>query len=141
MILGRTRTPDPYSGNLWTGQAILRLLRNPVYLGKSRHDNTTHDGRHDAILDADVFQQAQQLLDEQAAEAVDRAAASNYLQRKKLPALRDALAGRFSPHHALIVGEILARLDYLDEAIGRLSTEIDRPEFRSSRAQGVSVHR
>lgn len=46
--------------------------------------------------------------------------------RKKLPALRDALTGRFSSHHALIVGEILAKLDYLDDAIARLSAEIDR---------------
>lgn len=46
--------------------------------------------------------------------------------RKKLPALREALTGGFSGHHALIVGEILAKLDYLDEAIGRLSVEIDK---------------
>ena len=46
--------------------------------------------------------------------------------RKKIPALRDALAGRFDAHHALLVGEVLAKLDYLDEAIGRLSVEIDR---------------
>jgi transposase len=46
--------------------------------------------------------------------------------RKKLPALRQALVGRFRPHHALLVGEILAKLDYLDEAIGRLSDEIER---------------
>ena len=47
------------------------------------------------------------------------------LLRKKLPALREALTGRFSGHHALIVGEILAKLDYLDAAIARLSDEID----------------
>jgi transposase len=46
--------------------------------------------------------------------------------RAKLPALREALSGRFDAHHALIVGEILAKLDYLDEAIGRLSAEVDR---------------
>jgi transposase len=46
--------------------------------------------------------------------------------RKKIPALRQALRGRFSGHHALLVGEILAKLDYLDEAIERLSVEIDR---------------
>src|SRR5207237_10013158 len=34
--------------------------------------------------------------------------------RKKLPALREALLGRFSRHHALLVGEILAKLDYLE---------------------------
>lgn len=46
--------------------------------------------------------------------------------RAKLPLLREALSGRFDGHHALIVGEILAVLDYLDEAIGRLSAEVDR---------------
>lgn len=46
--------------------------------------------------------------------------------RRKLPALREALQGRFEDHHALLVGEILAKLDYLEEAIGRLSEEIER---------------
>lgn len=46
--------------------------------------------------------------------------------RRKIPALREALEGRFCPHHALLVGEILAKLDYLEEAIGRLSQEIER---------------
>lgn len=46
--------------------------------------------------------------------------------RKKIPALRRALQGNFRAHHALIVGEILAKLDYLEEVIARLSVEIDR---------------
>lgn len=46
--------------------------------------------------------------------------------RKKLPALRAALEGRFGPHHGLLVGQILAKLDFLDEAIANLSSEIDR---------------
>jgi transposase len=45
--------------------------------------------------------------------------------RKKLPALREALEGRFEDEHALIVGQILAHIDFLDEAIGRLSDEIE----------------
>lgn len=45
--------------------------------------------------------------------------------RAKIPALRLALTGRFGPTHALIVGEILAHLDYLDEAIGRVSAAVD----------------
>jgi hypothetical protein len=43
--------------------------------------------------------------------------------RSKLPALRDALEGSFSSHHALMVGKILAHIDYLDESIGDLSLE------------------
>jgi transposase len=45
--------------------------------------------------------------------------------RKKIPQLKQALAGRFSAHHALMVGHILAHLDYLDEAIGQLTGEIE----------------
>jgi transposase len=44
--------------------------------------------------------------------------------RRKLPALRDALEGRFRGHHALLVGELLSHVDYRDEAIERLSTEV-----------------
>lgn len=46
--------------------------------------------------------------------------------RRKLPELEAALQGRFSRHHALLVGEILAKLDYLDELIDRLSDEVER---------------
>jgi transposase len=46
--------------------------------------------------------------------------------RAKLPALRQALQGRFGAHHGLLVGQILAKLDFLDEAIAALSAEIDR---------------
>ncbi len=45
--------------------------------------------------------------------------------RKKIPVLRKALVGRFGTHHALIVGAILAHLDYLDEVIAQLSAEIE----------------
>jgi transposase len=46
--------------------------------------------------------------------------------RSKLPALRDALQGRFSSHHALMAGKMLAHIDYLDESIAELSGEIER---------------
>lgn len=45
--------------------------------------------------------------------------------RRKLPALRDALAGRFTTNHALIVSQILAHVDFLDEAIETLSERVD----------------
>jgi transposase len=45
--------------------------------------------------------------------------------RQKLPALKAALEGRFSAHHALLVGHILAHLDYLEETIAALSGEIE----------------
>jgi transposase len=45
--------------------------------------------------------------------------------RAKLPALRDALQGRFDAHHALLIGRILAHIDYLDEAIADISSAIE----------------
>jgi transposase len=45
--------------------------------------------------------------------------------RKKIPALREALEGRFEPLHALLVGSILAHLDFLDEQVERLSEAIE----------------
>src|SRR5204862_2992776 len=41
--------------------------------------------------------------------------------RAKIPALREALVGRFDRQHALIVSAILAHLDFLDEQIQLLS--------------------
>ena len=46
--------------------------------------------------------------------------------RSKIPALKEALEGNFSSHHAFMVGNILAHIDYLDESIARLSEEIER---------------
>src|SRR5207249_10110826 len=45
--------------------------------------------------------------------------------RKKLPALKEALVGRFDAQHALIVSAILAHLDFLDEQIALLSEGIE----------------
>ncbi len=45
--------------------------------------------------------------------------------RKKIPALREALQGRFSGHHALLVGQMLAQIDFLDETIATLSAQIE----------------
>lgn len=44
--------------------------------------------------------------------------------RKKLPELRKALEGRFRPHYRFMVGEILTHIDFLDEAIERISQEV-----------------
>ena len=55
--------------------------------------------------------------------------------RAKIPALREALEGRFEPHHALVIGAILAHLDFLDSQIGQLSEAIEDqlgPSFAAS---------
>jgi transposase len=45
--------------------------------------------------------------------------------RAKIPMFHKAFVGRFGRRHVVIVSEILAHLDYLEESIGRLTAEID----------------
>jgi transposase len=45
--------------------------------------------------------------------------------RTKLPQLRQALTGRFSDHHAVLVGLSLSHLEHLERAIGRLDARVD----------------
>jgi transposase len=46
--------------------------------------------------------------------------------RKKIPALHEALEGRFSTEHALVVSAILAHIDFLDAQIERLSDAVEQ---------------
>src|SRR6516225_7735635 len=45
--------------------------------------------------------------------------------RQKIPALREALEGRFDRHHAMWIGAILNHIDFLDEQINALSELIE----------------
>jgi len=44
--------------------------------------------------------------------------------RKKIPALRQALVGRFRPHHAFLLSHLLAHIDYLDELIDAFGAQV-----------------
>lgn len=45
--------------------------------------------------------------------------------RRKIPQLKQALTGRFTEAHALVLGEILRHIDYLEAAIQRISKRVD----------------
>lgn len=45
--------------------------------------------------------------------------------RDKIPQLREALTGRFRPHHALMVAEMLSHIDSLDGTIERIGNQIE----------------
>jgi len=66
-------------GGLWSGQTVLRVLRNPVYIGKISHDTRAHEGKHDAIVDPPQFEQAQAILDERSAQPAQTTARTDYL--------------------------------------------------------------
>jgi transposase len=45
--------------------------------------------------------------------------------RKKIPQLQQAVPGRFNAHHAVLVGELLAHIDYLVATEARLDARVD----------------
>lgn len=49
-------------GNDFTRGALYTLLQNPIYIGRIRHKDLIHKGQHQAIIDLDLWQQAQDLL-------------------------------------------------------------------------------
>ena len=62
--------------------------------------------------------------------------------RKKLPALREALVGRFRPHHAFLVAQLMAHVDYLEEAMATLSARIEQlmAPFAEEQARLETIH-
>ncbi len=63
--------------------------------------------------------------------------------RRKLPAWRQALPGRFRAHHAFLVSQLLAHLDYFDEAIDTTTTAGTPSEYaggplRRSNAKAIA---
>jgi transposase len=45
--------------------------------------------------------------------------------RRKIPQLREAVPGRFNEHHAVLVRELLAHIDYLADLEARLDARVD----------------
>jgi site-specific DNA recombinase len=93
-----SRTGKKSGGSSYSRGALHCLLRNPVYVGKIRHRDTTHPGEHEAIIPQQLWDRVQQRLD------------TNYKTRHvranaKSPSLLvgllfDGEGNRFTPFHA-----------------------------------------
>ncbi|OSQ43165.1 recombinase family protein [Marivita geojedonensis] len=64
-IVSKRRT-DRYGrttgGASFSRGALYNILRNPIYIGKTRHKDELYDGLHEAIIDDATWQQVQELL-------------------------------------------------------------------------------
>jgi len=67
----RTRVAEDGTtrGRPFDKNAVHRLLRNPLYVGKVRHNDDLFPGEHEPIIDPDVFERVQRTLDLRAAGA------------------------------------------------------------------------
>jgi|TARA_R100000322_G_scaffold169672_2_gene142506 site-specific DNA recombinase len=57
-----TQKGNARGGSTFTRGALYALLQNPVYIGRIRHKDKVHDGQHEAIIDDEVWEAAQNLL-------------------------------------------------------------------------------
>ncbi len=49
-------------GTSFSRGALYNILRNPIYIGKTRHKDELYDGLHEALIDDATWQQVQELL-------------------------------------------------------------------------------
>jgi len=119
----------------------IRELRDLVrHRTELKHDHTRIANRlHKVLQDADLKLSSvmtdilgvsgRQILSQLAAGHSDPAALADLARgrlRAKLPALRQALGGRFSEHHAFRLSHLLADLDYLEESMSTLAERIEQ---------------
>jgi transposase len=118
-------------------QRRLRTLtryRKTQIAERQREANRLHKALEDSGIKLDCVasdilgKSGRAMLDALVAGTTDPVVLADLAQgklRAKIPALRQALEGRFEAHHALVIGAILAHLDFLDDQIERLGEAIE----------------
>ncbi len=66
----RTKKFEVKSGNVYGGEifkkaTIRRIITNPIYMGKIRHYEKQYKGKHEAIIEEEKWQKAQELIKNQ----------------------------------------------------------------------------
>jgi transposase len=119
-----------------TPQRALRTLtryRKTQIGERQREANRLHKALQDTGIKLDCVatdilgKSGRAMLDALVAGTTDPVVLAELAQgklRRKIPRLREALAGRFQAHHRLVIGAILAHIDFLDEHIDSLSAAI-----------------
>jgi transposase len=118
----------------------IRQLRNLTRYRKTqiqervREVNRLHKALEDAGIKLDTVaadilgKSGRDMLDALVAGETDPQVLADLARRqmrKKIPALREALAGHFDAHHRLWIGAILRHIDFLDEQIEQLTGMIE----------------
>lgn len=75
-IVTKTR-PDGQGGTPFQKTAIYTLLKNELYLGRTKHREKSYPGRHDAIVGERLWRKVQELLAHNARNRIARTGASD----------------------------------------------------------------
>lgn len=59
----RSATGQLRTGHQWTKDAVLRVLRNPIFSGMMPHGNDLHEGEHEAIIEPKRYERIRAALD------------------------------------------------------------------------------
>jgi transposase len=117
----------------------IRQLRNLTRYRKTqiqerqREVNRLHKALEDAGIKLDCVasdilgKSGRDMLDALVAGTTDATVLADLARRqmrRKIPALQEALQGRFDAHHRLWIGSILRHIDFLDDQIDQLSDAI-----------------
>jgi transposase len=111
----------------------LTRYRKSIIQERTRHANRRHKSLEDAgvklatVVNDILGVSGRAMLEALVRGTTDPAVLADLARgslRTKLPARRQALAGRFRAPHAFLVGQMLAHLDYLDEAIATVSDRL-----------------
>lgn len=83
-------------GNPYSRGALYHLLRNPVFIGKTKHKDKIYDGLHEPIIAHDIWNQVQTKLAEQSVSSrgLKKTKSEGYLLKGKI---FDASGNRYSP--------------------------------------------
>jgi hypothetical protein len=65
----------------WSKDAVLRVLRNPVYAGHMPYGDELHEGEHDGLIDRDRYHRVRAMLDARTGAKRDRGRNPDYLLR------------------------------------------------------------
>ena len=77
----RAKNGNVRAARAWTKDAVLRILKNPVYAGYMPYRDEIHPGEHDAIVDQDTYTRVHALLHDHGGPRRSRGRNPEYLLR------------------------------------------------------------
>lgn len=80
----QAKSGKAYGKTKWTSSMLGRVLRNQIYIGKVHHNGNIYEGEHEGIVESVLFNEVQELLNNQNRRNNDSLEVGKYLLFQKL---------------------------------------------------------